>query len=295
MKDNYAAGLKCPICGQPGVRDLFRVAAGRLPRSIRECGPCGAAFLFPPLSRVERDALYGKDYFNEFYGRANRKILEAAGLGLMDKLAPLLPAKGRVLDVGAAWGCYLAAFRSRGWETEGVEMSAHARAAALEVYDFRLQESLLSAPYVDGSFDLVLMSQFLEHVPDPLEHLGRAYDLLKTGGVLYISVPNFGSPRARALKQDWPELRPGEHLFFYTRRSLGFIVKRAGLRVLRLETPRAVVTREGCAALIGGAGAGALSAAINRYAPWLKDIVRRLAGACREGEGLELVAVKGSR
>lgn len=286
-----AAG-QCPVCACERRRRLFPVTLRKAEHSIEECAFCGSAFLEPPLSPAEQAGLYDASYFNDFYNPASRGSLEAAGLGLLNKLKPLLPGRGRVLDIGAAWGCYLAAFRSGGWETEGVEMSKHAREMAAGTYRLALHEDLFSAPLSDNSFDLVLMSQFLEHVAEPLSYLNRAYRLLKPGGILYVSVPNFGSARAQKLKQDWPELRPGEHLFFFTRKSLAFAARQAHFKILKLETPQDILSRKGCEAVIGGKSAEALSSFLNRYGSGLKSLARRLAGRYFQGEGLELVARK---
>lgn len=282
----------CPVCAREHLARLFFVSVRGTQHSIMECAFCGAAFLEPSLSREEQCALYDSVYFDEFYNAGNRSFLEAAGLGLLGKLRPFLPGSGRVLDIGAAWGCYLEAFRSSGWTAEGVEASKHARDTAYKVYQLRLHEDLFSAPLAENTFNLVLMSQFLEHVADPRAYLDRAYRLLKPGGILYVSVPNFGSARAQRLKDAWPELRPGEHLLFFTRRSLRFVVEQAYFRVLELETPQDIISRKGCEAVIGGKSADALSAFLNRYAPGLKRLVRGLASRCYQGEGLELVARK---
>jgi 2-polyprenyl-3-methyl-5-hydroxy-6-metoxy-1,4-benzoquinol methylase len=60
---------------------------------------------------------------------------------------------------------------------------------ALESFDFR-----------GGTFDLVILSEVLEHVPAPEVHglLQRAVDLLAPGGKLLVTVPNHWTLRNRA-------------------------------------------------------------------------------------------------
>ncbi len=44
-------------------------------------------------------------------------------------------------------------------------------------------------PYPDGSFDVVVHSDTLEHVPNPLHALGECRRVLKPGGALCFTVP----------------------------------------------------------------------------------------------------------
>jgi len=44
-------------------------------------------------------------------------------------------------------------------------------------------------PIAEGSFDMVLCTQVLEHVPDPARVLGEAHRILRTGGLAVVTVP----------------------------------------------------------------------------------------------------------
>lgn len=44
-------------------------------------------------------------------------------------------------------------------------------------------------PVSDGTFDVILMSNLLEHMPEPLALLGECHRILKQGGVLLVTVP----------------------------------------------------------------------------------------------------------
>lgn len=44
-------------------------------------------------------------------------------------------------------------------------------------------------PVVDGTFDVILMSNLLEHIPEPLTLLRESHRILKQGGVLLVTVP----------------------------------------------------------------------------------------------------------
>ena len=50
-------------------------------------------------------------------------------------------------------------------------------------------------------FDVIHMSEVLEHVPDPIDTLRITYTLLKPGGLLCLSVPNDYNPFQNVLRE----------------------------------------------------------------------------------------------
>lgn len=110
---------------------------------------------------------------------------------------------------------------------------AAARGFALDVVCASVHET----PFDDGSFDLAILSETLEHVPDDLELpvLQEAYRLVAPGGRLVASVPN-----ARSLFDRYLVLRTGkpadhlQHLRSYTVPILRARLLEAGFDVERL-------------------------------------------------------------
>ncbi len=55
-------------------------------------------------------------------------------------------------------------------------------------------------PYPDGYFDAVVSMDVVEHVPDPLPWVENALRVLKPGGLLFLTTPNYASYSLRALE-----------------------------------------------------------------------------------------------
>jgi SAM-dependent methyltransferase len=77
-------------------------------------------------------------------------------------------------------------------DVQGIEISREARLAAPAA----LQPRILAGDILEverdlarGSFDLIVCSEVLEHVPDPSAVIGVLRDLLKPGGTLLLTVP----------------------------------------------------------------------------------------------------------
>jgi SAM-dependent methyltransferase len=205
---------------------------------IRRCGDCGLALTWPPPSPTEM----GRYYPDAYYGNAGEKRFVGPVEGLQRALygararrveAAAGGRPGRVLDVGCGRGFLLDAFRRRGWAAEGTEMSEASSAHAREVLGIRVHIGTLeSLSLPGGSFDAVTLWHVLEHVTDPGSLLGEIGRLLRPGGVLLVSVPNFGSPEARLSGPGWFHLDAPRHLVHFTPESLGKVLTGAGFETL---------------------------------------------------------------
>lgn len=75
-----------------------------------------------------------------------------------------------------------------------------------------IQGSALALPFPDASFDRVICSEVLEHIPDYRAVLGEIRRVLRPGGLLCVSVPRAWPERiCWALSRDYHQV-PGGHL-----------------------------------------------------------------------------------
>jgi SAM-dependent methyltransferase len=88
----------------------------------------------------------------------------------------------------------------------------------------------------DEPFDAVVMNHSLEHVADPRADLDRIHGLLRPGGVLAISVPNFASWQRRRYGAAWFPLDLPRHRTHFTPTCLELALKGTGFDVLSLES-----------------------------------------------------------
>ena len=132
----------------------------------------------------------------------------------------------RVLDLGCGAGRFVRALAEQGANPVGVEIAEtalqRARANAPGA-DLRLADPDGPLPLDDGDVDLVWCSEVLEHVADTAHTLSEIRRVLHTGGRVLLTTPYHGRVRdtAIALARWEAHFDPlGQHLRFYTRRSL---------------------------------------------------------------------------
>jgi len=100
------------------------------------------------------------------------------------RVADELPAGSRLIDVGAGNSPYRELFDHLHYESTDWEHSVHPGARAVDhigpAHDL---------PVAHESYDAVLCTQVLEHVPNPDAVIAELYRVLRPGGRLYMTVP----------------------------------------------------------------------------------------------------------
>ncbi len=232
MENEIQTTVECTLCGAP-ARFAFAKAGYKLFR----CPNCALLFVHP-IPKVSE--VYGQDYFEGAHGGhgytnydRDKEPMVPVFEEYVRRISALLPTKGRLLDVGAATGFFVAIANLMGFTATGVELSSYAAAVGrqkgLEIVAGTLSD-------ISGAFEVITMLDVIEHVPDPRAELTRAHALLVDGGVLVLNTPDIGSLYARLMGKRWHLVVPPEHLFYFTRRNLSMLLVECGFEVVEVTT-----------------------------------------------------------
>lgn len=229
-------------CVQCGTADYRTVLETNLPVAqqsqqflLLECLACGLVKTAPRLSAEELSAFYSPEY----YGRVRPDDLDWVRHDQRYKVRFLetFLAEGRVLDVGCGLGIFLLALDPARWDRHGLEaMPTPHEKAVRQLGAERIQQAELEeAGWPARHFDALTFWDVIEHVPNPRRTLEAAFRLLRPGGVLLLTTPNFNSYLARRFGADWYSLSLPHHLYHYTPATLTRLLETAGFRVRSLE------------------------------------------------------------
>ena len=106
----------------------------------------------------------------------------------------------RVLDIGCGLGGKTVAYAEAGARVTGIDISPENISRGVEFARARSVESLFAAgdarrlPFVDGSFDVVIANDSLEHFADPAAALRELARVLVAGGSIFLFFTPWGSP-----------------------------------------------------------------------------------------------------
>ena len=158
-------------------------------------------------------------------------------------IKPLLPGKvDRVLEIGCGTGNTLAWIKqtqASKW-VAGVELNENAAEKAKSTLDAVYCGNIenMSLPIPDGSLDLILCLDVLEHLVDPWKLMKRLHVLLKPGGSVIASIPNVRNFRVvlpLVFRGRWDYAPDGlldkTHLRYFTRKTALALMESAGMSV----------------------------------------------------------------
>jgi ubiquinone/menaquinone biosynthesis C-methylase UbiE len=139
----------------------------------------------------------------------------------------------KMLDIGCNDGRKLIQFRRRGWRIYGVDVNKHALNLAKKwIPDGKFYYGTLEqAFYPDNFFDCVRIDNVLEHIEEPVKMLLEVYRVLKSGGELYIYVPNGESFTVKYFKGCSINSWIPYHISLFTKKSLSFALNKAGFKI----------------------------------------------------------------
>jgi 2-polyprenyl-3-methyl-5-hydroxy-6-metoxy-1,4-benzoquinol methylase len=246
LRSPALAGDSCLICGSarliPHFRRASRAAVGkpeharqepyRITRSQRRlvgnvvrCRECGMVMLPQALSTP---ADYGNGADPYYVRQGPQRIANA------HRLLDLVPAGGRLLDVGCACGFLLVAARARGFAVEGVEVSAWASGHARREHGLDVKTGTVETLGLPAeTYDVVVMSDTIEHLTSPRQTVQTVRRILRQGGRLLVLTPDIGSLAARLAGARWWGLLD-DHYFYFSRATLRRFLEGEGFTIERL-------------------------------------------------------------
>lgn len=237
---------KCNLCGNnrhitifeankdnQNKKESYSVTEGNLapPQKILKCLGCGLIFSEPPENIATLVSLY-KDYIDEEYINTESCRRHTAK-NILRKLDKFRRNGNKLLEVGCSAGFFIDEAQKAGWEAYGVEPSKWAAEYAqgkfnLKIYNETLKKAQLPTRY----FDVAVMLDTIEHLPDPKEALNEIYRILKPTGVLYITTPDIESLSSKLLKAKWWGINQF-HLFYFSKTTLDKMLGITGFKSIK--------------------------------------------------------------
>jgi SAM-dependent methyltransferase len=234
----------CPLCASDRREFPFRLHE---PYRVARCMECGFHYLYPRLIEIAMQEVYrepsyyegGESGYADTSYAAQEFALRATFQRLLQNLAKRGLTGGDLLEIGCGYGYLLDEARSFFGRRAGTEFSLEgaeiARATGAEVFVGGIEQ----VPS-DAKFDCVIGTQLIEHIYEPLSFVKRLAGHTKPRGHIILSTPDIGGVLRKAMGRRWPSFKVPEHVLYFDYRTLGSLMRRAGLNdVRRLPFPHA--------------------------------------------------------
>jgi 2-polyprenyl-3-methyl-5-hydroxy-6-metoxy-1,4-benzoquinol methylase len=198
---------------------------------LAKCRDC--SFVFCDRRPTEDELV---SYYNQYpRGTALSPITLRRYEALCDAFAGYRKTNN-ILDVGCGDAHFLEIARKKNWNVFGTEFTE----AAIEVCRNKdipvFRSDLSTLPFEPGFFDVITSFEVIEHVNDPHESALASARLLRSGGILYVTTPNFNSLSRMMFGPKWNVIAYPEHLCYYDKKTIKKLFAGHGFSVLSVHT-----------------------------------------------------------
>lgn len=241
----------CPVCDARETNAGMSVFDDRYghPGEFRLAGclGCGHVMTLPRFREEELPFLYGTYYPRKsltaelvarqaadattLWGRLSRWWMGGDNQGQFQ----VRPGE-KMLDVGCGSGFSLLVAKRLGAEAYGVEADPNVLALA-EKLNLRIHlGSIHDQPFPEVSFELVVLNQVIEHIPEPGLALQAIVDRLAPQGRIIAVFPNRNSLWRRLTGIRWINWHVPYHLHHFDKGGFSRLAAKYGLQTMRLRT-----------------------------------------------------------
>ncbi|WP_375314028.1 class I SAM-dependent methyltransferase [Bradyrhizobium sp. A5] len=246
----------CLFCRHPQPEYWFskRSKHNNRPYPLFRCSNCGGAFVFPVPSEQELHEFYTSpqsalelslraDDPLDQYKQAVQEEVEfpnstVDAKRMAETLKSLAPGT-RALDVGSGYGFFSRALLDAGFSVDAIELGEASRKIHARMTGFEPKAEPFDADFArrnSGSYDAILLSQVLEHLPMDADPIGSLHVLLRKNGVCAIAIPHFRSYLSMLQGKGDMFISPPEHLNYFTVKSLDEAFASRGFQAMKFET-----------------------------------------------------------
>lgn len=242
--------VKCELCSSNNGILLFKAQDYRYGHpemfNIVKCNNCGLIYMNPRPTVESILELYEGDYTPNDkpeimpkiervkWKRTLKKIWHKINGQYVDEI--IKKAKGRVLDIGCGNGYLLLLLRQKDCEVFGVEVNPNSvkicESFGLEVFCGTIEES----KFPNDFFDIIILSQVLEHLFSLKVSLREAFKILKPGGKVLIYCPNANSYIRKLFGKYWHGWHLPFHFYAFTKDTIEKFATETGFKINRIST-----------------------------------------------------------
>lgn len=232
--------MKCFICNNEAIiKDKYRKGFQKPDIfQIYYCDSCKTTFSFPQVSEIDfYDKIYNDSSLHSGYARykiyAENIKKQSSPLEYLSaqeevywavnkSISEIVDCKkdSKILEIGCGMGYLTFALHKAGFNILGLDISQKAIDYAIKMYgDFYICADIFEYSKKNSNkFDIVILTEVIEHVTNPIEFLKEIKKLLTDKGKIIVSTPE--NPLSKYV---WNTDIPPIHQWWFSKESMKFI------------------------------------------------------------------------
>ena len=179
----------CPVCFRQATEHADEYEYNHFRYSLEKCDRCGLYFWWP---LIFPDVRYYEEHESYITRHLNMTQIQGNHWRFLKKYKNY---PGRLLDVGCANGSFIKKAQEHGFDVYGIDIDSISIKASMErglknTFHMGIEEFVAYSRDSGLQFDYITIFEVIEHQTRPVEFLNLVKKLLKSGGIIYGSVPN---------------------------------------------------------------------------------------------------------
>ena len=219
--------MNCILCHKPTAEYIIQ--------HYRYCTDCEIAYRDEDTITQDRQSTYGDTWVEQHSQNKGVNTRSDYLLGLMKKH---LNQGCRVLDIGCASGVFVDKLNKAGYAARGVDWSRDAILYASNNMrgKFRVSNADLSGVRGYQIYDAIVASHIIEHLENPFSMLRGIQRLLKTDGLLFLTLPNLDWYDSNKSWRRISSIFDPDHVVCYGYSGLDRVLSKAGFEIIDART-----------------------------------------------------------
>jgi len=227
MKSKDVKKIRCPLCGSKTQKNIRK----NIGLTVVKCS-CGLYFVNPQPTKIFLLKWYNESFYYNPKSKENI-TRENRNNRVHQKVYEIIVSsknKGNILDIGCGPGSLLDYFDKKKYSLTGTEYSDIEIKKAKKITQDIYKGDFLNIHF-HKKFDIITMTEVLEHTQKPFDYLKKIYSDLNNNGLIVITVPNNDWMLMKGYKNDLTTM----HLFYFNKKNMSEFLKKSGFKDIKFD------------------------------------------------------------
>lgn len=232
----------CPICKSKKIKEIFSKFPGYTENTsyeIYDCSSCNTQFIPTKNLNMEiYDIIYAQDNtpgYDRYYRYAKEIKDQKNPLKFLSmEESSYYPVyqlikkykKLKILEIGCGYGYLTYALHQMGHSIIGIDISKNAIKFAKSNFGKYFSLSSIDILNINEKFDMIVATELIEHIENPVEFINICTDLLNKNGRIILTTPNKDYAPSKSI---WKTDLPPVHTVWLSKKSFEYIAKQNNL------------------------------------------------------------------